>query len=426
MTSKIKWSEFYKKTLSERLDYLKENTSLDKEDYTVLEKYGSLDFDTANRMIENVVGVHALPLGIATNFKINGKEMLVPMVIEEPSVVAAASKIAELTLPEGFTASSTEPIMIGQIQLTHASEDVVKKILSAKEELITLANSKGDVIIKLGGGVKDLEAKTFSTSRGEMVCIYLHVDVRDAMGANFVNMACETLAPKIEELTGGTAVLRIISNLATKRLVKAKATFSKKALEESFKGKPFTGEEIIEKILDAHAFAEVDPYRAVTSNKGIMNGIDAVVIATGNDWRAVEAGAHSFASFSGQYKPLTKYYKNKESNLVGEIELPMQVGLVGGATRTHPLAKIALKMLGVKTANELGEVIACVGLAQNVAALRALSTEGISRGHMRLHANNIAVLAGATGEQIQIIAKKLYEEKNVSLNRAKELMKELK
>ncbi|NUN11168.1 hydroxymethylglutaryl-CoA reductase, degradative [Candidatus Micrarchaeota archaeon] len=422
MTSQIKWNEFHKKSLQEKIDFLKKNTHLTKEEFTLLEN--ALSFETANNMIENAIGTFQLPLGIATNFKINGIERLIPFVIEEPSVVAAASKAAEITLPQGFTASTDEPIMIGQVQLVNVpdAKKAIKAIEASKKKLIDSINDPSSTIFKQGGGAKNFEAKIIQTTRGECVCVYLEVNVQDAMGANTVNSMCEKLAPLLEELTGGEARLRILSNLAVKRLARAKAVWTKDNLEKSFKGE-FTGEEIIERFLDCYAFAEADPYRAVTHNKGIMNGIDAVVIATGNDFRAIEAGAHAFASLTGRYKPLTKYYKNKNGDLVGEIELPLALGIVGGATKTHPLAQMSLKLLGVKTAKELAEIIACVGLAQNFAAVRALSTEGINRGHMRLHANNIAVMAGAKGEQIRKIAEKMYEEKNVKLERAKELMK---
>ncbi len=409
-TSRI--PKFYERPLGDRLGIVKEFGGLSEEDVTQLQKYGALDFETANRMIENVVSTFALPMGIATNFVINDKPCLVPFAIEEPSVVAAASNAARLSA--GFEAKATEPIMIGQIQVVNIKKPkkALKDVLKHKKEILGKANAGDSTLVKFGGGAINIEGKEIKTSRGKMVVFHLLVDVRDAMGANAVNTMCERIAPMIEELTRGIARLRIISNLAVHRTVKAKSVWKKESI----------GEEWIEAILDAYEFAANDEHRACTHNKGIMNGIDAVVIATGNDFRAVEAGAHAYAARSGKYRPLTKYYKDKNDDLVGEIELPMAVGLVGGATKTHPLAKINVKLLGVKTANELAEIIASVGLAQNFAALKALATEGIQRGHMRLHAKNIAATAGATENKIDEIAAKMVEEKNISVSRAKEIM----
>ena len=412
-------SGFYKLPIEERLRLLKDFAGLTDEEVNILKKTGALELDSANRMIENVVGTTELPLGIATNFLINGKDYLIPMAIEEPSVVAAASYAAKLARPKGgFNTNSTEPIMIGQIQLVSVNdiEKAAQEILNKKEEIIELANKQDPILIKFGGGVKDVEVRKINTKRGEMLVIHLLVDVRDAMGANAVNTMAEAVAPFLEEITGGKARLRIISNLADRRIARAKAIWSKDIL----------GEELVEGILDAYAFAEADQYRCTTHNKGIMNGIDAVVIATGNDFRAVEAGAHSYAARNGKYRSLTKYYKNEDGDLVGEIELPVAVGTVGGATRTHPIAKIALKILGVKTAKELGEIIAAVGLAQNFAALRALASEGIQRGHMELHATNIAVLAGAKGDEIDEVAEQMIKEGNINVQRAKEILEEMK
>lgn len=409
-TSRV--AKFYERPLEERLRIVKEFGELSEEEIGQLRKYGALDFETANRMIENVITTFPLPMGIATNFVVNGKPFLVPFAIEEPSVVAAASNAAKLS--SGFEAKATEPIMIGQIQVVNIKnpKKAIKGVLMHENEILEKANSGDSTLVKLGGGAKKIEGREMKTARGKMIVFHLLVDVRDAMGANAVNTMCERIAPMIEEYTGGVARLRIISNLAVHRTVKAKSMWKKGGI----------GEEWIEAILDAYEFAANDEYRACTHNKGIMNGIDAVVIASGNDFRAVEAGAHAFASRSGKYKPLTKYYKNKDGDLVGEIELPMAVGLVGGATKTHPLAKINVKLLGVKTANELAEVIASVGLAQNFAALKALATEGIQIGHMRLHAKNIAVTAGAAGEKIDEVTRQMVEEKNISVSRAKEIM----
>jgi len=419
---------FYKKSLDERLGAIKEFAGLSSEEIALLKKCGALDFETANRMIENVYSTHALPLGVATNFKINGRDFLIPFAIEEPSVVAAASNAAKLCRDSGgFAADADKSIMFGQIQLVGITDfdSAAKKIGSAKKELIAFAKTKDSMLVKLGGGPVDLYAKAIETPRGKMLVVYLEVNVLDAMGANAVNTMCEALAPKLEELSGGKARLRIISNLATKRLARSKTVWTKKALEESTGGK-INGAEIVEGVLDAWAFACGDPYRGATHNKGIMNGIDAVAIACGQDWRALEAGAHAYASITGKYLPLTKYSKDKNGDLVGEIELPIAVGIVGGATKTHPLAQIALKILGIKNAGELACVLASVGLAQNFAALRALSTEGIQRGHMTLHAKNVAVMAGAEGVLIDEVAAQMVSEKNVSTARAEELVKQSK
>ena len=419
---------FYKKSLDERLGAIKEFAGLSSEEIALLKKCGALDFETANRMIENVYSTHALPLGVATNFKINGRDFLIPFAIEEPSVVAAASNAAKLCRDSGgFAADADKSIMFGQIQLVGITDfdSAAKKIGSAKKELIAFAKTKDSMLIKLGGGPTDLYAKAIETPRGKMLVVYLEVNVLDAMGANAVNTMCEALAPKLEELSGGKARLRIISNLATKRLARSKTVWTKKALEESTGGK-INGAEIVEGVLDAWAFACGDPYRGATHNKGIMNGIDAVAIACGQDWRALEAGAHAYASITGKYLPLSKYSKDKNGDLVGEIELPIAVGIIGGATKTHPLAQIALKIMGIKNAGELACVLASVGLAQNFAALRALSTEGIQRGHMTLHAKNVAVMAGAEGVLIDEVAAQMVSEKNVSTARAEEIVKQSK
>ncbi|VVC03925.1 3-hydroxy-3-methylglutaryl-coenzyme A reductase [Candidatus Burarchaeum australiense] len=408
---------FYKLPLAERRKKIAEFAGLAAEEVSLLEKFGALDEPIAERMIENVIGTFPLPLGIATNFKINGRDVLMPMAIEEPSVVAAASNGAKVAREAGgFEASADDPMMIGQIQLVGVKDFAKAKaaIAAAKKALIEQANSYDSMLIKVGGGCKEIEVRELKSVRGKMLVVHLHVNCGDAMGANAVNTMCERLAPEFEKLTSGSVRLRILTNLAVKRLARAKAIFPKAVL----------GEELIECILDAWALADCDPYRAATHNKGIMNGIDAVVVATGNDWRAVEAGAHSYAAFSGTYKPLTRYSKNAAGDLVGEIELPLALGLVGGATKTHPVAKACVKILGVKSARELCGIVAAVGLAQNFAALRALAGEGIQRGHMGLHARNIAVMAGAKGAQIDELAARMAKEKNVSVTRAKELLGE--
>jgi len=421
-------SGFHGLSVEKRLDFVREFAGLSDEECDIVKKTGALDIDTANRMIENVVGTSHLPLGIATNFRINGRDYLIPMAIDEPSVVAAASYAAKLARPKGgFTTSSDESVMIGQIQLLNIKDfDAAKRnILEKKDEITAIANEKDPVLLKYGGGVKDIEIRIIDSERGKMLIVHLLVNVSDAMGANAVNTMAEWISPRLEELSGGDARLRIISNLATKRLARARAVWDKEELAKSVKGMEIKGEKVVDYILDAYHFALVDQYRCATHNKGVMNGIDAVVIATGNDFRAVEAGAHSYAARDGRYTSLTKYEKDSDGNLVGEIELPVAVGTVGGAININPVAKIALKILGVKTARELSEVIASVGLAQNFAALRALATEGIQSGHMKLHAKNIAAIAGAKGSLIDEVANRLVKEKNIKVDRAKEILKEL-
>lgn len=409
-------------TPQQRLHRVAEAAGLDAQDRALLAQAGALPLDVADGMIENVVGTFELPLGIASNFRVNGKDVLVPMVVEEPSVVAAASFMAKLARDSGgFFTSSTAPLMRAQIQIVGMSDPygVRQIVLENKAEIMARANAKDTVLIAMGGGCKDIEVHVFdSTPRGPMVVAHLIVDVRDAMGANTVNTMAETVSAYIEQITSATVRLRILSNLADLRLARARVTLSPETLATA----DYTGSEVIEGVLDAYTFAKIDPYRAATHNKGIMNGIDPVIVATGNDWRAVEAGAHAYAAQSGRYTSLTRWEKNSDGHLVGSIELPMPVGLVGGATKTHPLARWALRVMQVQSAQELGEIAAAVGLAQNLGALRALSTEGIQRGHMALHARNIALLAGASGGDIQRIAAQMAQEKNVSVDRAKALL----
>jgi hydroxymethylglutaryl-CoA reductase len=411
-------SGFYKLSRSDRVKKLKEITGLGDEDLEPLIEPGKVDLSILDHMIENVVGSMTLPLGIATNFLINGKDYLIPMALEEPSVVAAASNAARMARGHGgFTATDTGPNMIAQIQVVDVPEpESAKKIIvKAKDELIAFANEQDPILVRFGGGAKDIRVRIFDSKVGVMLVTELIVDTRDAMGANAVNTMAEALAPRIEKLSGGRVILRILSNLAEFRLVRVNATFDRDMLG---------GEEVVNDIIAAWAFAEADPYRCATHNKGIMNGIDAVVIATGNDFRAIEAGAHSYAALNG-YSSLTKYEKSPEGHLVGSIEIPMAVGLIGGATKVHPVARACVKILGVETAAELGHVIASVGLAQNLAAIRALASEGIQKGHMALHARNVAATAGARGDQVDVIAEKLVKEKNIKVERAKELLDEL-
>jgi hydroxymethylglutaryl-CoA reductase len=411
-------SGFYKLSPQDRLQLVKQFADLSETECVLLQNTGSLSLEAADRMIENVVGAFPLPLGIGVNFLINDRDYLVPMAIEEPSVVAAASYAAKMVREGGgFHTSSTSPVMIGQIQVVDISdpEAAKQRVLASKQEILDEANAQDPVLASVGGGAKDLDAKVISTTVGSMVIVELHVDCRDAMGANAVNTMAEAVAPTVERITGGRVYLRIISNLATKRLAKAWCIVPKDALG---------GEEVVDGIVNASAFAAADPYRAATHNKGAMNGIIAVVLATGNDHRAIEAGAHAYAALNGRYTSLSTWTKTENGDLKGVIELPMAVGLIGGAVRTHPIAKIALKILGVKTANEFAEVLAAVGLAQNLAALRALAHEGIQRGHMSLHARNIAVAAGATGDQINKVAEQMVKERKIRMDRAKELIKE--
>jgi hydroxymethylglutaryl-CoA reductase len=413
-------SGFYKLSPKERIKLVKEFANLTDEEMSLLQSTGSLPMETANRMIENVIGAFPVPLGIAVNFLINKQDYLVPMAIEEPSVVAAASYAAKMARDGGgFLTSSTGPVMIGQIQAVGIKDPYAARmqILGAKEEILKKANDQDPLLVSLGGGAKSLNAKVIHTITGPMVITELHVDCRDAMGPNAVNTMAEAVAPLIERITDGRVYLRIISNLATERLVRAWCTVPRESVG---------GEEVVDGIVQAYAFAAADPYRAATHNKGILNGIIGVVIATCNDHRAVEAGAHAYAAHGGSYGPLSVWEKDANGDLTGSIELPMAVGTIGGAIRTHPIAKIALKILGVKTATELGEVLAAVGLAQNLGALRALANEGIQRGHMRLHARNIAFAAGSTDDIVDIIADKMVEERKIRMDRAKELIDEYK
>ncbi|HNX39900.1 MAG TPA: hydroxymethylglutaryl-CoA reductase, degradative [Methanothrix sp.] len=415
MTSRI--SGFYKLAPAERLSAVAEQTAIGPEEISQIKS--GLSLEQADKMVENVVGMFQVPLGIATNFVIDGREVLVPMATEEPSVIAAASNGARMAREAGgFFTSSTGPVMRAQIQATGIVDPFSARqaILLHRDELIRMANEKDPMLVKFGGGVKDIEVYVIDSRLGPMVVTHLIVDCRDAMGANAVNTMAEALAPRIEQITGGRVYLRIISNLADLRLARAKAVFKAEAIG---------GHEVVDGILLAAELAQVDPYRAATHNKGIMNGVTAVVLATGNDTRAVEAGAHSYASRSGCYRSLSRYEKNRDGDLVASIEMPAAVGLVGGATRVHPAAKTAVRILGVASADELSRIIASVGLCQNFAALRALASEGIQRGHMSLHARNVAVQAGAKCDMIEIVAARMAAERRISVDRAQELLADL-
>ena len=411
---------FYKLPLKERLSIVKDFAGLTDEEVSLLENTGSIGIDVVDHMVENVIGVFPEPLGLAVNFRINNRDYLIPMATEEPSVIAAACYAAKMVREGGgFHTSSTTPVMIGQVQVVGCkdSEIAKKQVLDAKAKILKVANDQDPVLNSFGGGAKDLGAKIINTSMGQMLIVELFIDCRDAMGGNAVNTMAEAVAPLIELLTGGKVYLRILSNLATKRMAKAWCTVPKEALG---------GEEVVNGIAYASAFAAADPYRAATHNKGAMNGIVAVVLATGNDHRAIEAGGHAYAGLNGTYTSFSKWIKNKNGDLEGVIELPMAVGLIGGAVKTHPIARIAMKILDVKTANEFAEVLAAVGLAQNLGALRALASEGIQRGHMSLHARNIAITAGATDDMVDKVAAQMVKERKVRVDRAKEILEELK
>jgi hydroxymethylglutaryl-CoA reductase len=416
--------KFYQLSPEERLERLIDEAGLTQSDADILSGKAGLSAEDADHMIENVIGRFSLPLGIARYFKVNGRDVPVPMVVEEPSIVAGASFMAKLALNTGgFFASTTAPEMIGQIQIINVPDPASArvKLLAEKDALLEVAANVDPVLLKLGGGPRDLEVRLIpDTPRGPMLIAHLIYDVRDAMGANAVNTAVEKLASRVERITGGKVLLRILSNLADRRLARARVTIRTDALAFD----DFSGPEVRDGILDAWSFAAADPYRATTHNKGIMNGIDPVVIATGNDWRAIEAGAHAYAARDGRYTSLTTWETNANGDLVGTLEMPMAVGTVGGATRVHPAAQACLRLMGVKSARELAEVIVSVGLAQNLAALRALATEGIQKGHMSLHARQVAIAAGAVGEQVDRLAERLVSDKQVRIDHAQTILQE--
>ena len=415
---------FYNLSLELRLAELSQRGDLSAEDMAVFSGQPGLTIEQADHMVENVVGYYSLPLGIALNFIVNGREVLVPMVIEEPSVVAGASFMAKLARPGGgFTAWADPPEMIGQIQLLCITDipAAIHSIEEQKEHLLAEISGLDPVLKRLGGGPRDLEVRVIEDSPiGTFLVVHLIYDVRDAMGANAVNTAVERLSPMLESISGGKAHLRILSNLADHRLARAQCTIP---LSELAFG-DYLAEDVRDGIIAAWAFALADPYRAATHNKGIMNGIDPVVIATGNDWRAIEAGAHAYAARSGRYTSLSTWGQDEMGNLVGSLELPMAVGIIGGATQVHPQARLNLKLMGVSTASQLAEIIVSVGLAQNLAALRALATEGIQRGHMGLHARQVAIAAGAKGEMVERLAAQLVVEKTIRVDRAAEILAE--
>lgn len=417
---------FYQRSLTERAAIVAQWAGLARDEQAVLLGLSGLGAQQADHMIENVIGVYALPLGIATNFLINGQDYLIPMVVEEPSVVAGVSFAAKLVRSGGgFITLSDDPVMIGQIQVLGVDNlyAAAGRIWEARNDLLAEADCCDRTLVELGGGARGIELRPFPESpAGPMLVVHLLFDVRDAMGANAVNTTCERLAPMIEEITGGRVNLRILSNLADRRKAAASCTVP----AETLGSEGMSGQDVARAIVEAAAFAAVDPYRAATHNKGVMNGIDAVALATGNDWRALEAGAHAWAARSGRYTSLTEWWQDEQGDLRGRIELPVAVGTVGGATRVHPTARVSLKILGVQAASELAQIMAAVGLAQNLAAIRALATEGIQRGHMRLHAKQMAAAAGAVGDEVMEIARRMIEEKRITTERATELLGEMR
>ncbi|MDC6463236.1 hydroxymethylglutaryl-CoA reductase, degradative [Nitrosopumilus sp.] len=409
-------SKFFEKSRKERLNTIAAFANLSKDELDILENTdGGISFDKADKMIENAIGTFSLPLGVATNFKINGKDYVVPMVIEEPSVIAAASKGAKIArIKGGFEVTSDESYSIGQIQILNVdSNSAIKKIQDSTIKILELANSKSNTLSKMNKGAKEISCKIIDAPSGNMLIVELLIDVGDAMGANITNTMCEAVSPLIEQITGGRALLRILSNYSTRRMVKAKAIFEKESVG---------GEDVVDNIILAFEFADNDVYRAVTHNKGIMNGIISVANAVGQDSRAIEAAANAYATISGKYRSLSKWSKDSDGNLVGILEIPLSVGIVGGIVNVHPVAKVCAKILNVESAQELACVMTATGLAQNYSAIRALSTEGIQKGHMRLHARNLAAAAGASTDQIDTVVQKMIERKKISLDSAKEIL----
>ncbi len=416
-TSRIKG--FHNLSFEEKLQKIKELRGLSEEDIETL-KATNPPYELFNRMIENNIGIMQIPIGLATNFIVDGKEVLIPMAVEESSVVAAASNLARMTREHGgFMTSNTGSIMIGQIQVLDLDTPyfAAQKIHMEKEKILKLANDQDPILVKFGGGAVDIETRIIDSAVGDMLIVHLVVNALDAMGANAVNTMAEAVAPLIEEITGGKVRLRILSNLADKRIVRASAVFDKELLG---------GDDVVWGMIEAWAFAEADPYRAATHNKGIMNAISAITVATANDWRAIEAGAHSYAARHGYYGSLTKYEIDDDGNLVGTIELPLALGIIGGASRIHPTAQVNLKIMGIEKAQELAAIVASVGLAQNAAALRALASEGIQKGHMKLHARNVAAQAGAKGDEVDKVAARMIEEGKVRMDRAIEILEEIR
>jgi len=416
---------FYKFSMVDRAAIFSQWGNLTAQEQSVFFGLTGLSPTDADHMIENAIGIYALPLGVGVNFLINGRDHLIPMAIEEPSVVAAVSNSAKVIREGGgFSTSSSAPIMIGQVQLLDLTDvwEAAALIQGEKDALLDVLNDPSLTIVKRGGGAKDLETRPFETTPvGAMLVVHILIDVRDAMGANIVNTMCERLAPLLENLTGGRVNLRILSNYSDHRTASAACLVPAAALDTA----DYSGTEVVKRIVEAAALAEVDPYRAATHNKGVMNGIDAAAIATGNDWRAIEAGAHAYASRSGRYTSMTQWWQDANGDLQGSITLPMAVGTVGGATKAHPTARSNMKVLEVENASQLAEILVCVGLAQNLGALRALATEGIQRGHMSMHARQLAMAAGAKGALVNEVVNIMLSENNIRLERAKELVQKL-
>ncbi len=413
-------SKFFEKSRKDRLDLVANFAKLSKDDLDVLQNdNGGISFNNADKMVENAIGTFSLPLGIATSFLINGKDYLVPMVIEEPSVIAAASKGAKIArIKGGFTVLADESYSIGQVQVLDITDFslAISQIKNSTNDILKLANSQSNTLSKMGKGAKEIFCKELDTPSGKMLILELLIDVGDAMGANVTNTMCESISPLIEKITGGRTLLRILSNYSTRRLVKATAVFDKEAVG---------GEKVVDNSVSAFEFADNDVYRAVTHNKGIMNGIIAAANAVGQDSRAIEAATNAYAAKSGKYRSLSTWSKDNDGNLVGTLEIPLSVGIVGGIANVHPVAKVCMKILGVLSAQELACIITATGLAQNYSAIRALSTDGIQKGHMRLHARNLVAAAGATPDQIDEIVQKMIEEKKISLDRAKDLLDQI-
>jgi hydroxymethylglutaryl-CoA reductase len=420
-------SGFHKLPIEERLNQIGKMFRLSPEEVSQLRGGGSLVPDLANQMIENAVGTFSLPLGLGLNMKVNSKDYIVPMAVEEPSVVAAVSFASKIVRDSGgFHAEADDSMMIGQVQVTNYGEvtSATEKILAAKEQILALANSFHPQMVARGGGAKDVEVRVLPAPEGPkgepLLIVHLLVDCQEAMGANLINTMSEGVAPMVEQITGGKVYLRILSNLADCRLARAHCRIPLNLLADF----DLTGQEIAEGIVQASRFAQADPYRAATHNKGIMNGIDSVAIATGQDWRAIEAGAHAFAAQNGQYRPLSQWYI-EGGHLVGRIELPLALGTVGGPIKVHPAVQVALKILRVNSSQELMMVFASVGLAQNFAAVRALGSVGIQKGHMALHARCVAVTAGARGDWVEKIANLLVKAGHVKLDKAREIIASL-
>ncbi len=414
---------FYKHDLSTRLNMLEQWYPLTTKEKWKL-KRETLTPELADVMVENAIGVFGIPLGVAVNIKLNEKDYIIPMAVEESSVIAAASNSARLMREHGkLTAEATDPIMFSQIQLVNVKspKKAIAKIIEKKADLLNVANQQDAELVKLGGGAKDIDARVIDSLSGPMVVVHIYVNCVDAMGANAVNTMAEALGPILADLVDGEVICQIVSNLSDQRRVKVRMELDVKCLQRA----GFSGEEVAERIIKAYHFAEADPYRAATHNKGVMNGIDGILIATGNDWRACEAGVHAYAARSGSYKPVSKYFRDESGKLIGEMEIPMSVGIVGGVTSIHPGVKILLKMMKVTSAKELAQVIAAAGLIQNFSAIWTLATEGIQRGHMTLHARNVAVFAGAIGEMAIKVANQMAHEGRVRYDRAKQIMKHL-